>query len=350
MDFYYIFFIAFATSFLTVPLIMFVAHNSGAIALPGRRHIHTHPTPKLGGVAIAAGVLLVTPLIFPVNKVVGSYLASSALMLLLGIIDDIRGTNWKIKLLFSIVATSIIMAGTGMWIRSLGDVFGFGEIQLGYLGIPFTYFAVFGVINAINLIDGLNGLACGVSSIAFLSYAVFASISGNENVFYLSLACLGATLGLFRYNYPKAKIFMGDSGSMFLGFSLAVQAILLTQGRGTEIRPMVPVIILGFPIFDTLRVLVIRILNRRHPFEADKTHLHHLMIRSGIYPNHVVKTIWVVSALMSILAFALYRLDGWVMSLVYGIFVALLGIYVENLGIIKLNRTKKIIPPDPGME
>lgn len=349
MNFYYVFFIAFAISFLTVPLIMFIAHNSGAIALPGRRHIHSHPTPKLGGVAIAASVLLVTPFIYPVNKVIGSYLASSALMLLLGVIDDVRGTNWKIKLVVSLIATSIFMAGTGLWIENLGNLFGFGNIHLGYLGVPFTFFAVFGVINAINLVDGLNGLACGVSSIAFLSYAVFASMSGSESVFYLSLVCLGATLGLFRYNYPKAKIFMGDSGSMFLGFSLAIQAIMLTQGKGAGIKPMVPVIILGLPIFDTVRVLAIRVINGRHPFTADKTHLHHLMMRSGIHPNHVVKTIWVVSASMSVLAFALYGLDGWIMMLVYGAFITLLGVYVENLGIIKLNRTKKIILPDPDV-
>jgi len=341
MSFYTIFLIAFGISFVTVPVIIQFASSSGAIALPGKRHIHTRPTPKLGGIAIAAGVLLVSALIFPVNRVTGSYLASSSVILLLGIIDDFRGTGWGLKLTFSVIATSMVIAGTGIWIRTLGNLFGFGEVQLGYWGIPFTYFAVFGVMNAINLIDGLNGLACGVSSIAFLSFAVFASISGNETVFFLSLACLGATLGLFRYNYPKAKIFMGDSGSLFLGFSLAVQAVLLTQGDHVGVRPMVPVIILGLPIFDTIRVLTLRVLNRKPPFNADKTHLHHLMMRSGIHPNHVVKVIWLFSGLMSVLAFVLYRIDGWVMLLVYCIFAAFLGIYVENLSIIKSNRNGK---------
>ncbi len=340
MPSYIIFISAFTVSFLLVPVVISVANNRGLVALPGKRHIHTHPTPKFGGIAIASGVLIVSPFIFSFDRVIGSYLAASSLMLLLGIIDDVRIASWKLKLGFSIIATSIVIFGTGVWIENLGNLFGTGDIRLGIWGIPFTFFAVFGVINAINLIDGLNGLACGISSIAFLSFAIFASMIGNETVFYLSVLNLGATLGLFRYNYPKAKIFMGDSGSMFLGLSLAVLALFLTQGEG-KVDPMVPVIVLGIPIFDTLRVLLIRMLNRRDPFEPDKTHLHHLMMRSGIHPQHVVKVIWGFSALMSILAFVLYRVEAWVMLLVYCIFAAFLGLFVENLNIIKINKNRK---------
>jgi len=154
-------------------------------------------------------------------------------MLLLGIVDDIWGTEWKLKLTVSIIATSIIIFGAGIWIKNLGDLFGSGEIHLGLWGIPFTYFAVFGIINAINLIDGLNGLACGVSSIAFLSIAVFASMSGNEIVFYLSLVNLGRH-SAFQIQLSEGKDIHGDSGSLFLGFSLAILAILLTQGDGSR--------------------------------------------------------------------------------------------------------------------
>lgn len=341
MSLYIILLASFGISFVTAPVVIQLANNNGVVAVPGKRHIHAKPTPKLGGIAIAAGVLLISALIFPGNRVTSSYLASSGIMLLLGIIDDVRGSGWKTKLAFSVIATSIIIFGTGIWIRSLGNLFGFGEVQLGYWGIPFTYFAVFGIINAINLIDGLNGLACGVSSLAFLSFAILAAVSRNDTVLFLSLACLGATLGLFRYNYPRAKIFMGDSGSLFLGFSLAIQAILLTQGENTRIKPIVPVIILALPIFDTIRVLALRVVTKRPPFNADKTHLHHLMMRSGIHPNHVVKVIWVSSALMSVLAFGIYRIEEWVMLLVFCILTAFFGIYVENLGIIRSNKNGK---------
>jgi UDP-GlcNAc:undecaprenyl-phosphate GlcNAc-1-phosphate transferase len=337
---YIVFLISFVISYITIPSVISLANNKGAIALPGKRHIHTYPTPKFGGMAIALTVLLISPFIFSMDRVIGSFLSASAVMLLLGIIDDIRGADWKMKLTFSLIATSIVIFGGNIWIRNLGDLLGIGEIHLGLWGIPLTFFSVFGVINAINLIDGLNGLACGVSSTAFVSFAVFAYISGNSTVLYLSLAYLGATLGFLKYNYPRARIFMGDSGSLFIGFSLAVLAILLTQGRG-KIDPMVPVIVLGIPIFDTLRVLSIRIKNKRHPFRGDKTHLHHLMIRSGITHHRVVRIIWVLSALMSSLAFVLFKYDSWLMLLVFCIVIASIGVFIENLRIIKSSTTRK---------
>lgn len=331
---YIVFLSAFAVSFLLVPLVMSLANSSGAIALPGRRHIHSHPTPKFGGVAIASGVLIISSFIFPIDKVIGSYLLSSAVMLFLGIMDDVKGADWKVKLVFSAVATAVFIFGSDLWITNLGDLFGFGVIHLGDWGIPFTFLAIFGIVNAINLIDGLNGLACGVSSIAFVAFAVFGSMSGNSTVLYLSLCSLGATLGLFRYNYPRARIFMGDSGTMFIGFSIAVMSIMLTQGEG-KISPMVPVIILAVPIYDTLRVFFIRIINKRSPFLGDKTHLHHLMMRSGIRQDRVVKIVWILSALMSLFAFALYRIDSRVMLLVFCVIIVMMGVFVRNLRIIR---------------
>ena len=337
---FFICLIAFMISSATIPSLILLANTNGAVAHPGKRHIHTHPTPKFGGVAVALTVLLILPFIFSIDRVTGSYLVSSALMLFVGIFDDFRGADWKMKLTVSLTATSIFIFGSGIYITDLGNLFGLGNIYLGLWGIPFTFFAVFGVINAVNLIDGLNGLACGISSIAFLSLAVFASMSGNETVFYLSLANLGATLGLFRYNYPRARIFMGDSGSLFLGFSFATLAILLTHGQG-KVTPMIPVMILGIPIFDTLRVMVVRIKNKRHPFRGDKTHLHHLMIRSGMPQKRAVKILWLLSSIMSLLAFLLFKYDSWLMLLVFFIAGISIGIFIENLRIIRLSAIKK---------
>ncbi len=332
--------VSFVISSVTIPSIILLANNNGAVALPGKRHIHTRPTPKFGGIAIALTVLVISPFVFPVDRVIGSYLLSSALMLLIGVIDDVRSTSWKIKLVFSLAASSILVFGSGLWFENLGNLFGTGEIHLGLWGIPFTFFAIFGITNSINLIDGLNGLACGVASIAFLTFAVLASVTGNSTVLYLSLANLGATLGFFRYNYPGARIFMGDSGSMFIGFSLAVLAIFLTQGRGA-IDPMVPVVVLGIPMFDTVRLLIIRIKNKRHPFTGDKTHLHHLMIRSGIPRYRAVKIIWILSALMSSLAFLLFKFDSWVMLLALFVTVASVGVFIKKLRIIRLSTSRK---------
>ncbi|MBI4697421.1 MAG: undecaprenyl/decaprenyl-phosphate alpha-N-acetylglucosaminyl 1-phosphate transferase [Nitrospirae bacterium] len=334
---YTVFILSFAISWVAVPSIKVLARNQGAVALPGRRHIHARPTPKFGGIAIALSVLSISFFIFPANKIIISYLSSSALMLLLGILDDVKETRWQVKLLISLAATTILILGGDLWVKSLGNMFGLGEIYLGLWGIPFTYFAVFGIINAINLIDGLNGLACGVASIAFMSFAVFAYMYGNETVFYLSLANLGATLGLLNYNYPKAKIFMGDSGSLFIGFSLSVLSIMLTQGSG-KVSPMIPVIILGIPIFDTLRVMIVRFIHNKHPFDADKTHLHHLMVRSDLRSRSVVKRIWLLSLLMSLLAFSLRGYDEWIMFSAFIAASVFIGIYIENLKILKSAR------------
>jgi len=334
---YVTFFATFIVAFLSVPFIRFFAFHNGAVALPGKRHIHTHPTPKFGGIAIALSVILVSPFVFTIDRAIGSYLAASSIMLLLGIVDDVRHINWKVKLVFSILATSIIIFGAGVWIKSLGNLFGFGEIYLGLWGVPFTLFAVFGVVNAINLIDGMNGLACGVSSIAFLSFAILASASGNETVFYISVANLGATLGLFRYNYPKATIFMGDSGSMFLGFSLAIMAIFLTQGQGS-INPMVPVLILGIPVFDAIRILLIRLQNSKHPFYPDRAHLHHLIYRSGLAKNKTVHKIWLLTAVMSIIALTLHNFDDWIMFCIFILMSISLGFFIRKLRIIKTRK------------
>ncbi len=334
---YITFLTAFVISFAAIPPFRLLANNRGVMALPGGRHIHLRPTPKLGGIPVALSVIIIFIFFFPADKVIASYLASSFLMLLLGIIDDVKETHWRLKLIISVGATSILIIGGGIWIKSIGNLFGTGEIQLGIWGIPFTYFAVFGLISAINLIDGLNGLACGVSSIAFISFAVFGYMYGNNTVFYLSLANLGATLGLFKYNYPNAKIFMGDSGSLFLGYSLSVLAILLTQDDG-KVEPMVPVIILGIPLFDTLRVMTLRIINKRSPFKGDKTHLHHLMTRSLIPQTRAVKIIWMLSCHMSLLAFVLHRYDSWLLLLIFCAVAALMGVFIENLRIIKIKR------------
>jgi len=307
--------------------------------MPGGRHIHVRPTPKFGGISIAMGALFALLFFAPLDRVTIAYIMSSAIMLSLGIIDDLKENNWKVKLIFSSIAISIFIFAGDVWIKNLGNLFGLGPIQLGLWGIPFTYFAIFGVINAINLIDGLNGLACGVSVIGFAFFAIFAYGNNNDAAFYISLVNLASALGLFRYNYPRARLFIGDSGSLFVGFSLAVVSVLLTQGRGS-VNPMVPVVVLCLPIFDTVRVMVVRILNKRHPFRADKTHLHHLMARSGIQPNNVVKIIWLLAILMSSIAYLFRRFDSWVLLVICLCAAVMLSIFIEKLDIIKLRRSR----------
>jgi UDP-GlcNAc:undecaprenyl-phosphate GlcNAc-1-phosphate transferase len=332
---------ALLVSYVSVPAIIAIAQRSGAVSIPGRRHIHKNPTPKLGGVSIALGIFIPLLIFFPINRIISMYLLSSLLILVAGVIDDIKESNWKLKFVFSVMAVSIVGFYGKVWITNLGNLFGTGEIGLLYLAMPFTFFAVFGVINAINLIDGLNGLACGVSVIAFVTFAVLAFLSHNITVFYLGIINVAATLGLFRYNYPKASIFMGDSGSLFLGFSLSIMAILLTQGSGS-IDPMIPVLVLAIPIFDTIRVMSMRISKKKHPFIADKMHLHHLLMRSGIPAKNVVKVIWALSILMSVIAVSLREQPTWVILTVFMGIIVFFSILIRELKIIKIRRKRSV--------
>ncbi len=331
----FIFFaMVFIISYAAVPMIISLARRTGAVAIPGERHIHSRPTPKLGGIAIALGIYLVAPFVFQMEKVIIAYLVSAFIIFLLGLIDDLMNIGWRFKLIVFCIAMSIFIFVSDTWIRNIGNLFGNEKIDLDKWGIPFTFFAVFGLTNAINLIDGLNGLACGASVIAFISFAILAYISDNTAVFYLCILNLGAILALFRYNYPKARIFLGDTGSLFIGYSLSIMAILLTQAKG-NVNPVIPVIILGIPIFDTLRVMITRIIKRSSPFKADKTHLHHLMTRSGYSAKNVVRAIWMLSILMSLLAFILRQYDSWLMLIVLLIVFFCMGIFINNLRIFK---------------
>ncbi len=141
--------ISFVISSLAIPPIILLANNNGPVALPGKRHVHREPTPKFGGIAIALTVLVLSPLVFPLDRVTGSDILSSALMLLTGVIDDVKNTSWKTKLVFSLAVTSVLVFGSGFWFENLGNLFGTGEIHLGLWGIPFTLFAVFGITNSI---------------------------------------------------------------------------------------------------------------------------------------------------------------------------------------------------------
>lgn len=236
------------------------------------------------------------------DRQITAYLAASFLLITLGGIDDYKHIGWKIKFLGIILATTIVIFGGGAVINDIGTYGSYGKVRLEILSIPFTYFSVVGVTNAINLIDGLNGLASGVSLIAFLFIGIAAYLSGNYVLAVISIAFVGALGGFLRYNFPKARIFMGDSGSLFLGFSLAVFSILLTQDKRFHVEPMFPVMVLLIPIFDTLRVMLVRAFNLRNPFKADKTHLHHLMVRKGISAVTTVVSLWLTTAILGIIA------------------------------------------------
>lgn len=330
MKFPVLFFSSLFLTLVVTPLIIWLAEKSNCIDLPGKRRLHTHPTPRWGGLAFFIGIL---PVFFflDVNRQIAAYLVSSVLLVMLGAFDDWKRLTWRIKFLGMITATSIMVFYGNIAVRQLGTYGTYGIFNLGIFGVPFTFFGVIGVTNAINLIDGLNGLAGGISMVVILFMGIAAYITGNYTLAYICVSFVGALAGFLRYNFPKARIFMGDSGSLFLGFSLAVFAILLTQDQRFHVEPMFPVLCLTLPIFDTLRVMLIRVFTLKNPFRADKTHLHHLMVRKKIPAVTAVVSLWILTFIFGFLAVLMMHRASTVYLLTVLSLYTLLSIFADSL-------------------
>lgn len=293
-------FISFLLTSLVTPQVIRLATAYKCIDLPGKRHVHKKATPRWGGIAFFIGVL---PALFmlPLERSSISFFAASVIMLTIGMIDDRKTIPYTFKFAGMIAAVTIVIFGGNAIVHDLGTYRFIGQVELGWLSIPFTYFGILGVTNAINLLDGLNGLAAGVSLLAFLFMGIAAAVAGNVALALLCFAYVGALAAFLRYNFPVARIFMGDTGSLFLGFSLSVIAVQLTQNSMAPVNPMFPLLVLLLPIFDTLRVLLLRIMRRRNPFQADKSHLHYLMTRKGLSAVSSVLLIWAMTAIFGVI-------------------------------------------------
>ncbi len=326
MDKIIVFILASLISVLSISfLIPFSSNNGIGIDVPNRRKHHKTPVPRLGGIGVFLGFL--ASLVFlNINDRVTSYLIASSIIFSVGIIDDLIGLRWTVKMAAVFLATSVTIFYGRIYITHLGDLLWFGELKLGVFSIPFTYFSVLGIVSAINLFDGLNGLAGGTSLIIFLFLALFSYIGHDINFMFVSLAIAGGLVGFLRYNYPRGSIFLGDSGSNFLGFSIAIASIVLFQhGR---YQPMTPVLLLGLPIFDTIRVMAQRIASRKNPFSADKTHFHHILVRLGVCDRKVVLLLWVLILIFCISAFMLKSEGGWELLLFFLSGVSIISVFL----------------------
>ncbi|MDN5326831.1 MAG: UDP-GlcNAc:undecaprenyl-phosphate/decaprenyl-phosphate GlcNAc-phosphate transferase [Moorella sp. (in: firmicutes)] len=319
-------------SFLLTPLLCRIAPRLGAVDKPNARKIHHTLMPRLGGVAIYAGFMLAYWLGgYHHQEYPGLFFAGTFIMVV-GIIDDIRSLSPRLKLLGQIIA-AVILVAFGVRVDFLTNPFD-GLFILGKLAIPVTIFWLVGVTNALNLVDGLDGLAAGTSLIAAVTIAVVAWFNGELAVAFLSLALAAAVLGFLPFNFHPARIFMGDSGSMFLGFNLAALATIGLTKSATVISLFIPVVILGLPILDTLFAIVRRFLNHRPIFAPDKGHLHHRLLAHGLSQRQAVGVIYLVDACLGGSAILLSRVatDQGVLILIGLAVIILVG--CDKLGII----------------
>jgi UDP-GlcNAc:undecaprenyl-phosphate GlcNAc-1-phosphate transferase len=287
---------------ILTPLVRRFAHHIGALdhALSSRK-IHGRPVPRLGGVAIVLAFYapLVGLLLFHSGvsqmflaereKAIGLFVGGLAIALL-GVYDDLRGAGAGKKFLVQFAVAGLMYA-LGYRIESLANPFG-TELQLGWASLPFTLVWIVGVINALNLIDGLDGLAGGVALVAVLTTFLISLQRGHPLMVLFSGALAGAILGFLFYNFNPATIFMGDTGSMFLGFVLATSAIQTNQKSSTAVAVLIPGIALGLPIMDTLLAMGRRALRGRPIFQADKEHIHHRLLARGLTHRQAVLVLY----------------------------------------------------------
>ena len=287
-------------AFVTTPIVRVIAFRIGAVDDPRRddRRMHKVPTPRLGGLAIFFSFVISVSLFYGVSNFTLSMIAGAFLLIIVGIIDDVRPVKSVLKLLVQIAAAGLVVWQGGVLIERV-NIFG-GYIQFGYFAVPLTIIWIVGLTNAINLIDGLDGLSCGISTISALSLLIVTILLGEFQIALLIAIIAGACVGFLPFNMNPAKIFIGDTGATFLGFVLAIVSIQGVFKVHAVVTFIIPFLILGVPIFDTAFAMIRRILTGRHPFSADRGHLHHRLVDMGFNKKQTVRILYAVSALLGV--------------------------------------------------
>ena len=321
MLFIFAFIISLVATMVLIPPIMKWADKIGAIDIPDARKVHTQAIPRVGGIAMVTGSVLSILLLAELNQQVIAILVGFLVIWVFGIWDDKCDLNYKIKFLGQLLAVIIVVTWGDVVVRTIPFI---DSYIPDYLAIPFTIFALVGITNAINLSDGLDGLAGGTSLISISIIALLAYDANGDMVVLISMAVAGSILGFLRHNTHPARLFMGDTGSQFLGFSLGVLVIVLSQTVNSAMSPLIPLFILGLPILDTMAVMGNRIYEKRSPFSPDKNHIHHKLLNIGFDQYEAVFLIYLgQSALIAVAYFMLYISDA---SLV--IIYALISLFV----------------------
>ncbi len=309
---YIAFLIALAVAYMVTPFVIKLAHRVGAIDVPkDNRRVHKVPIPRLGGMAIFIGFMIAVLATFRLDKRLICVLIGAAIIVIMGYFDDKKPLSAKVKLLGQILAAGIAMYGGIKMnivtnpISLISDNPAYQYIRLGIWAYPLTLVWIVGVTNAINLIDGLDGLAAGVSTIAALTLAAVAFFLDQSYIAILAATLAGATIGFLPYNFNPAKIFMGDTGSLFLGYMLSVISVMGVLKSAAALSILVPIFAIGLPIFDTFMAIVRRALSGKSLMEADKGHLHHKLLDIGLSQRQAVLTLYSVSAVLGFGAVAL---------------------------------------------
>lgn len=304
--------VSFLVALITTPIVKELAYKMGAVDDPKKdkdpgRRMHSRPVPRMGGLAIFLGFMVSSLLFVRLEPQVRGLMLGAVIIVVLGIFDDIYDLRAMFKFGVQIAAALIaVLAGNVVQTLSNPNIFSQNPYwDLGWLSIPFSVLWIVAITNAVNLIDGLDGLACGVSSISSMTLLVIALIVGEAQTSILVAALVGGCLGFLPYNLNPAKIFMGDTGSTFLGFALGVISIQGLFKVYTIISFVVPFLMLGLPIFDTAFAFIRRIAHGQSPMHPDRSHVHHRLIDMGFSQKQAVAILYVLSAILGLSAVVL---------------------------------------------
>jgi UDP-GlcNAc:undecaprenyl-phosphate/decaprenyl-phosphate GlcNAc-1-phosphate transferase len=351
--FFAIFFLSLLFSFVLTRYVRDLASRRGWVAVPSNeRHLHSTPLPRLGGVAIfisfslsiAAAAVMASRLphlqsAFSLRNLL-TILVPASVVFLLGVYDDLYNVGPYVKFAVqSLAATMLFMGG----LRILNIPVLFGEHQLPwFVGLPLTILWVLAITNAFNLIDGLDGLAAGSALFSTLVAFVVALLTGYSLVTLMTIALAGAILGFLRYNFNPATIFLGDSGSLFIGFLLSALALAGAQKAPTIVAVAIPVVSFGLPILETSLSILRRLISGRPVFTADREHIHHKLLQHGLTHRQVVIVLYGVSAVFALLSLFLLWPTGSSLGLVLAVLGTGIWIGVQRLGYLELGELARV--------
>ncbi|WP_191560044.1 glycosyltransferase family 4 protein [Metabacillus idriensis] len=324
-------------SVVSVPFVIKLAKRIGVVDIPNKRKVHAKAVPRLGGLAIyfafLAGFVFISLMYdqLPLSIIIGA-----TIIVFTGFIDDkFQIKPWQ-KLLGQVIAAVIVLAD-GLSIQYLTIPFLEQSLPVSaWIALPISFFWIIGVTNAVNLIDGLDGLASGVSIIAACSILTMALILGDVQVALLSIALIGSTIGFLFFNFHPAKIFMGDTGSLLLGFLLSVFSIIGFK-QVTFVTFIIPIVILAVPLADTTIAIIRRKLNNKRIMDADKNHLHHRLLASGFSHRQAVLFIYFISSLFGVAAILLYNSNLFASTIIFIMLLLVIELLIETLELISKN-------------
>lgn len=336
-----------AGSLLGLKILKPIAEWFGLVDKPCQRKQHVGEIPLIGGISVFLGVLISSSIWLPSSREFNLYLIASAIMVFIGALDDRHDLSVRSRLVGQVLVASIMIFGADIYIQDLGNLFGYGNVHLGILGIPFTYLAVLGAINAYNMIDGIDGLVgtLAIITLGFLA-TLFLLADGNSHAGYLSLIVAVAIAPFLAFNLfgkPQSnhlrKIFMGDAGSMFIGFTVVWLLAAGSQGAEPVFKPVLALWIVAIPLMDMAAVMIRRWRKGQSPFKADRDHLHHIFLRAGFSAKQSLLVIAIMAVVTGAIGAycAWLKLPSWLLFVVFVLLFALYSYALQHAWLLSKN-------------